>query len=221
MYVIRVKGKYARKKFIVPCFLNEWKGKAEIYPIHQALSSPTAPFELIEALLFAYPEGVQKKESSMNRNCLHIAIRAGISTEIVTYLVDKYPSLVLAHDSQGRLPLHYAISNFAPIEVVRKLISVYPKSIMAPDTRGWTSVHVAVSKCVDPVVVRLLVSICPEAVTVNTKAGSNLLKIIELCPTANSDIFIDIILDAEEDYFQAPIHTNFRQLSIKTSNFLV
>lgn len=217
MYVISVKGRRARKRIVVPCFLNEWKGKAEIYPLHQALSSPSVPLELVDALIFAYPGALRKKESVMRRNCLHIALRAGVSEEIITYLIEKYPFLLHQTDSQGRIPLHYGVSNFASSEVIRKLISVCPRSIIAPDTRGWTSLHVGVSKCSDPVVIRLLVSECPESLVATTFAGSDPRKIIELCPSVNSEIFKSILLDAEKDYFDNPIHVNMRQLSIKTS----
>ena len=216
-HVIRVKSKYARKSFVVPCFLNEWKGQAEIYPLHQALSSPTVPFDFVEALIFAYPEALLKRETGMKRNCLHIALRAGVSYEIVLYLIEKYPSLVCANDTQGRIPLHYAVSNFASVEVVRKLISVHPRSIVAPDNRGWTSLHVAVSKCTDPVIVRLLVSVCPEAVAAKTFAGSYASKIVELCPSNNSSTFREILREEENKYFSSPIHKNIRQRSIKTT----
>lgn len=216
-HLIRVKSKYARKSFVVPSFLHEWRGQAEIYPLHQALSSPTVPLDFIEALIFAYPEALLKKESVMKRNCLHIAFRAGASDEIVMYLIENYPSLVCANDTQGRIPLHYAVSNFASIEVIRMLISVHPRSIMAPDVRGWTPLHVAVSKCTDPVIIRLLVSVCPEAVAAKTYAGSNASKILELCPSKNSSTFSEILLEEENKYFSSPIHQNIRRRSIKTT----
>ncbi len=215
--VIRLKGRRAKKKFVVPCFLNEWKGKAEIYPLHQALSSPSVPFEVVEALIFAYPGALKKKESVMRRNCLHIALRSGVSDEIVNYLVEKYPFLVHESDTQGRIPLHYAVSNYASIDIIRKLIGVCPQSILAPDLRGWTSLHVGVSKCVDPMIIRLLISVCPASVGAKTFAGSNAMKIIELCPTANSEIFKGILLDGENDYFKEPIHMNIRQRSVRTT----
>lgn len=89
--LLNVRGRLAKKKFIVPSFLHEWKGKAEIYPIHQACASPTVPLEVLDALLFAFPQGIQKKESIMNRNCLHIAIRACATDYIVEYLIDRCP----------------------------------------------------------------------------------------------------------------------------------
>ena len=89
--LLSVRGRLAKKKFIVPSFLHEWKGKAEIYPIHQACASPNVPLEVLDALLFAYPQGIQRKESIMDRNCLHIAIRACATDYVIEYLIDRYP----------------------------------------------------------------------------------------------------------------------------------
>mmetsp|Transcript_7007 Transcript_7007/g.8728 ORF Transcript_7007/g.8728 Transcript_7007/m.8728 type:complete len:305 (+) Transcript_7007:152-1066(+) len=216
--VVKCKSRVAKKKFIVPCFLNEYRGKAEIYPIHQALSSPSVPLELIDALLFAYPKGIHKKDSAMRRNCLHIALRAAVRDEVLIYLIEKYPSLVCEQDSQGRVPLHYATSNFASFEVIKKMVNICPKAIAAPDEKGWTPLHVAVSKSSNPEVVELFLAECPEAIGLRTNAGSNPLKIVELCPSVNSEFFVTILSDKGSEFERQPSFTNFREPAQKSTS---
>lgn len=215
--VLRVKPCFAKKKVTVPSFLNEWKGTAAIYPIHQACASPTVPLSVLDALLFAYPKGLRKKESVMKRNCLHIALRAGASEDVISYLIERCPTLACEQDSQGRIPLHYACSNSSSIAIIRKLVNVCPRSICATDIRGWTSLHVAVSKVVDPEVPRFLVSVCPDAVAIQTRAGSTPVKILYWCPTKNSPIYLSILQEVERDYFNCPVLDNYYQKSIKTT----
>jgi len=215
--LVKCKGRIAKKKFIVPCFLNEWKGKAEIYPIHQALSSPSVPLELIDALLFAFPKGIHKRDSVMGRNCLHIALRAGVRDDVLIYLIEKYPSLVCQQDYKGRVPLHYGCSNFASLHIIRKMINICPKAAGAADEKGWTPLHVAVSKSSNPDIVDLIIAECPEAVGIKTRAGSNPIKIVELCPSNNSEVFLTILQDKVSEFERQPSFTNFREPAEKTT----
>ena len=213
--LIRGKGRLAQKKFKVPAFMHEWKGEAEIYPIHQACSSPTVPLELIDTLLFAYPDGINKTESNMKRNCLHIAVRAGVADEIIEYFLSEYPSLVYKSDEEGRIPLHYAISNGCSNEIVRKMVSICPRSICAPDVRGWTPMHVAVGRETDPDIIRFMVSACPEAVLLRTNAGSTLSKVMNLSPTSFSDLYSHIITEAQCEISNSASYKGYRRRTIK------
>lgn len=215
--VLKVKPVFAKKKVIVPSFLNEWKGQAIVYPIHLACASPTVPLIVLGALLNAYPKGLHKKESIMTRNCLHIALRAGASEKVISYLIERCPTLACERDSQGRIPLHYACSSSCSVATIRELVSICPRSICAPDSRGWTSLHVAVSKLVNPEIPRFLVSVCPEAVTLETKAGSTPGKILSCCPTKNSTIYLLILQEIERDFLSCPSFENFYRKSIKTT----
>jgi ankyrin repeat protein len=215
--LVKVRSRFARKKITVPSFLNEWKGKAEVYPIHQAASSTSVPVELIDVLLFAYPEAIHKKESVMNRNCLHIALRAGAPEEVINYFIERYPHLAVEQDDSSRIPLHYACSNFASIATIRKLINICPQSICAPDKKGWTPLHVAVSKCTDPQVTRLMVSVCPDAVVKMTSAGSTPMMVTNLCPNINTEIFRSILDEVECELSRTPSVENFRFRAVKTT----
>ncbi len=125
--------------------------------------------------------------------------------------------LAYDQDSQGRIPLHYACSNGVSISIIRKLINICPQSVSAPDRRGWTPLHVIVSRVSDPEIARYMVSICPEVVTARTTAGSTPIKIAQLCPNENSEIYHSIIRETEVEVFRSPSFNNYRRSSIKTT----
>lgn len=203
--LIRIRSNFAKKKSVVPCFLNEWKGMATIYPVHQACASPSVPVALIDSLLFAYPDAIKEKDSLMQRNCLHIALRSGASEVIAVYLLGRFPFLALEQDVHGRIPLHYACSNNCSMKLVRLLINACPQSVCAPDKRGWTPFHVVVSKQSSDIdIPRFMASVCPEVITMKTFAGSTPLNIIDQCPTYNSESYYGIIHDTECQLFQSP-----------------
>jgi len=89
-----VKGekKNAKGKF-------RWK----ILPVHSAIVLH-APVQMIEALVDAYPQGVQKGDDR-NMLPLHMAFRLGASPETAAVLVDSYPDALLIKDSKGQTPL--------------------------------------------------------------------------------------------------------------------
>ena len=76
---------------------------ANVLPIHEALVAG-APFNIIEALLHAYPDSVFCKESSYQRLPLHCACRKNAVSEVVDLLLRKYSDAALTPDSLGRLP---------------------------------------------------------------------------------------------------------------------
>jgi hypothetical protein len=79
---------------------------ANVLPIHEALVAG-APYNVIEALLAAYPDSVYCKESSYKRLPLHCACRKNAISEVVELLLKQYSDAALAPDSLGRLPCKY------------------------------------------------------------------------------------------------------------------
>jgi hypothetical protein len=79
---------------------------ANVLPIHEALVAG-APYEVIEALLFAYPDSVFSKESSYKRLPLHCACRKNAIIEVVELLMKHYGDAALTADNLGRLPSKY------------------------------------------------------------------------------------------------------------------
>jgi len=78
----------------------QWK----ILPIHSAIVLH-APVEVIEALIDAYPRGLEKGDDRKMLP-LHMAFRLGTSTEVVAVLMDSFPDALTKKDSKGHTPLH-------------------------------------------------------------------------------------------------------------------
>ena len=76
---------------------------SNVLPIHEALVG-CAPYRVIEALLYAYPDSVYCKESSYQRLPLHCACRKNAQIIVVELLLKHYADAALAPDSLGRLP---------------------------------------------------------------------------------------------------------------------
>lgn len=76
---------------------------SNVLPIHEALVAG-APYPIIEALIFAYPDGVYCKESSYQRFPLHCACRKNAQLDVVDLLLTRYADAALTADSLGRLP---------------------------------------------------------------------------------------------------------------------
>ena len=81
---------------------------ANVLPIHEALVAG-APFNIIQALLEAYPDCVFCKESSYQRLPLHCACRKNAVPEVVDLLLKKYADASLTPDSLGRLPRKFIL----------------------------------------------------------------------------------------------------------------
>ena len=76
---------------------------SNVLPIHEALVAG-APYNVIEALLSAYPDSVFCMESSYKRLPLHCACRKNANPEVVELLLNRYPDAALTADNLGRLP---------------------------------------------------------------------------------------------------------------------
>jgi len=160
---IRLNGRLAMKKIIAPRFMNR-VFDSEVLPIHYALSLPGVTVEFLEALIFAYPRGLEKKELSYNRTCFHIALRSLVPDEIITFLILRHPYGVSVQDTLGRLPLHYALSNMRSIEVIKQLLAADPKTLRAGDKEGWTPLHVALGNHTSYATIKMLISMSPDIV---------------------------------------------------------
>ena len=76
---------------------------ANVLPIHEALVAG-APYNVIEALLNAYPDSVYCMESSYKRLPLHCACRKNAIPAVVELLLTRYADAALTADNLGRLP---------------------------------------------------------------------------------------------------------------------
>ena len=146
---------------------------AEVLPIHEAVANATAPFEVIVALVAAYPDSVRVKESAYQRLPIHIACRKNANVRIVNLLMDHYPDGSLIPDSLGRLPLHYSLSNGAEEQIVSILVDKRPTSCRGSDRRGWYPLHVACSVGAPTIVVSKILKAYPEASIIMTNKGTS------------------------------------------------
>lgn len=200
-----------KKHYPLPAFVNEWKGVSDVYPIHHACSMMDTPLELIEVLLFAYPDCVEKTESALQRTCLHIAILKNLPDNIVSRLIDVYPDAVQQQDKFGRVPLHYACSNSRSSESLKQLIMPFPQCIQAPDWKMWTPFHVAVTKNTDPDIITFMLSLCPEAVASKNDKGKNALTLAsESYHTLNKDRIREIVRKKGVELDELPESQNLR-----------
>mmetsp|Transcript_11200 Transcript_11200/g.23736 ORF Transcript_11200/g.23736 Transcript_11200/m.23736 type:complete len:233 (+) Transcript_11200:334-1032(+) len=157
---------------------------ANVLPIHEALVAG-APFNIIQALLNAYPDCVFCKESSYQRLPLHCACRKNAVPEVVDLLLKRYADASLTPDSLGRLPLHYALSNGANPAIVDCILKHRPNSARGFDKRGWTPLHVACGVGANMYVIKSIVDCYPEAVLMRTNKGSTAKQCLSLTNAAN------------------------------------
>ncbi|KAG7365331.1 ankyrin repeat domain protein [Nitzschia inconspicua] len=159
---------------------------ASVLPIHEALVAG-APYPIIEALLFAYPDCVYCKESSYQRLPLHCACRKNAQIDVVDLLLTKYADAALTADSLGRLPLHYALSNGANSQVIELLLKYRPNSARGFDKRGWTPLHVACGVGASTPVIERILNCYKEAVLMRTNKGSTAKQCLNLTQAPNKD----------------------------------
>lgn len=74
-----------------------------VLPLHECLVA-NGPVELVQAIIYAYPKGVQQKESSYQRLPLHCACRKNANPKVIQLLLEADAEAALVADSLGRLP---------------------------------------------------------------------------------------------------------------------
>jgi len=207
-------GSYARKWNITQSFTGDLR-PTEILPIHQACAKNDVEVPFLESLIFAYPESVDKRESGARRSILHIALRARVSDEVISFLLEKNPDGVLIQDSLGRVPLHYAFSNHASKATIEKLIKTSPDTIRAADNMGWTPLHVACSLYHSAEIVEAMIQLCPEAVMMVTRKGTSTVTCSKTNPSRARDLIMAHLVNEEQKFLKMPAFQNFREAEIR------
>jgi len=139
-----------------------------LLPLHQACALAPPTTAVLEALLAAYPEAISQIESYFERTPLHLACVHGASTDILCYLISKYPKAASSTDKMGRTPLHYAICDHAPLEAILELLRVSPQSATVQDAKGWLPIHVACRYGATREGLEALIYAYPESLQVKT-----------------------------------------------------
>lgn len=208
--VIEENGNYVRRWTVAPS-LSGGVHASDILPIHQACKMDGVSIPFLEALLFAYPESIKKRETGFRRIPLHVAIRARAPDEVILFLLNKYPEGAAIQDVLGRVPLHYAISNHASLSIIETLIKTCRSCACAVDNLGWTPLHVAANTARSSKMVEALVASAVETVVSRTKKGNTPL----MCANMSGGPFrgpIVSILDVEEQKFEkTAFFQNFRE----------
>jgi ankyrin repeat protein len=208
--LIKIDPSVLRKRYAIPAFV-EGKDASDVHAIHHACSMADVPLALIQTILFACPESIQKTESALHRTCLHIAILKGLPDEIVSFLIKAYPEAIQAQDKIGRVPLHYACSNIRSYESMKDIILTFPQCIRAPDWKNWTPLHVASTKNTDPNIIELMTSLEPEAVIMVNNSGSNAFKLaLDSNQYVNRESILEILERKMNELDDKPESKNLR-----------
>lgn len=146
------------------------KDKLGRFPLHHALL--TAPSEsggaseraseVVSALVHANRSACASPVSETSRLPLHLAVANGHSAEVVSLLLDAFPSAVSALDSEGLAPVHL-FGKQSSVAVVEALLSACLTAASIETSKGSLPLHQAVSRCVPPAAIQALVRANPAA----------------------------------------------------------
>ena len=218
--LVQENGHLVRKWTVAPS-LSGGVHASDILPIHQACKMDGVSVPFLEALLFAYPESIKKRETGFRRIPLHVAIRARAPDEVILFLLNKYPEGAAIQDVLGRVPLHYAISNHASVSIIHTLIKTCRSTACAVDNLGWTPLHVAANTARSSEMVETLVATAVETVVSRTKKGNTPLMCANMSEGPFRDLIIAILNVEEQKFAKTAFFQNFREAesnakSIKT-----
>lgn len=206
------------KRWTVAPSLSGGVHASDILPIHQACKMDGVSTHFLEALLFAYPESIKKRESGFRRIPLHIAIRARLPDEVIMFLLEKFPAGAAVQDVLGRVPLHYAISNHASISVINLLIKACRSTVCAADNLGWTPLHVAANTARSTEMVEILIHSGVESVVARTRKGNTPLMCANMSEGPFRDLIIEILHDEEQKFENTAFFQNFREAERRAQN---
>ncbi|AVP87839.1 hypothetical protein phytr_9100 [Candidatus Phycorickettsia trachydisci] len=135
------------------------------------------------------------------KTILHIAVQKGY-LELVEYIVEKTPQLILKADKEGNYPLHYAAEN-GYAEITLAILQADRMAINLLNKKNHTPFKVAVDKK-DIDIVAIILRECgsifrvnPLDVAIENDDGQMITKIIEICPE---------LLDRKDQEGNAPLH---------------
>ncbi len=204
--LLGVQPELAQYKVKAHKFMGYYKD-SYVLPLHLALLEESIPFSMIVALLHAYPEGIQVRETSCQRNSLHIMFMTlGSSDSIVSYLIQLHPTLCLETDSLGRLPIHYAIYYNRSIPVLKELLHVCFNTVKATDHRGWSPLHIACQMDASYEIISQILSASPEMVFTRTLGG---LTPYDIAALHGREHIKTILANTEHDLNKLPLLLNY------------
>jgi ankyrin repeat protein len=129
--------------------------------LHFAIENK-APFEVVSALLQAFPDAAKEKDKG-SKLALHYAAIKQAPLEVVSALLQAFPAAVKEKDNNRDLPLHVAIENKAPLEVVSALLQAFPDAAKEKVYNHKLALHYAAEKKAPLEVVSALLQAFPAA----------------------------------------------------------
>ena len=113
-------------------------------PLHGACCSAEPSMEIIEYLVTKNTRSLTMKaaEAGNGRTPLHLVAAQAGRSQLVKFLVDKNPSMLLVPDNDGLLPVHVACA-LADLETVKLLLNVRPDAMRLKSTDNLTPFTVA------------------------------------------------------------------------------
>mmetsp|Transcript_23989 Transcript_23989/g.30595 ORF Transcript_23989/g.30595 Transcript_23989/m.30595 type:complete len:253 (+) Transcript_23989:57-815(+) len=180
---------------------------SHVLPLHQACALH-APRDTLDALILAYPQATQSRETSFRRLPIHISCQNGATSDVIELLLSYYPEGAHAQDTLGRYPIHYACSNGASLSVVDALLASHPRSAAHADIHGWLPIHVACHMGARTEVIQRLFNAYPNAVDKMTDRGSTPLKLTNKINCRNKEEIVKILDKTTIGQWKQPTTTN-------------
>mmetsp|Transcript_13880 Transcript_13880/g.17653 ORF Transcript_13880/g.17653 Transcript_13880/m.17653 type:complete len:328 (+) Transcript_13880:304-1287(+) len=159
--------------------------------LHMACQQ-NAPFEVVSALLKAWPDGA-KKIDPRGYTPLYAAIVFGAPIEVVSALIDAWPDGVKAKADASCTPLYIACTFDLPIEVVSALLNAWPDGAKEKNDNGDIPLQAALRPRPRLEIVSALLDAWPESVSEKNDAGNN--NLYGACLSEASYEVIALLLD--------------------------
>lgn len=80
--------------------------------LHCACTYPEIPLSTVVAILRTCPNALRETDHD-GRLPLHRATRNGVGSDVVRYLLERYPEAAVRRDNKGKTPLHLACKYFS------------------------------------------------------------------------------------------------------------
>jgi hypothetical protein len=140
-------------------------GPTVAHPLHHSLMC-NPPYQVVGALVKAYPAALVLCDSLHKRYPLHIACcESPNNFPVIETLLEAFPDIAMVRDKLGRLPLHYAIENKAASVTISLLLDYHPWSAAQPTEKGWYPLHMACALDLPYQIIQKLVQSWPPALS--------------------------------------------------------
>jgi ankyrin repeat protein len=146
-----------------PDLLNMDDGPDRPTALFSALRA-TAPLELVSTLLKL---GADLSATNRNRETpLHVAIRRGVTPEVILAILQADPSAALAEDAENCTPLHVFVSvrkYWNETDLMEQVIAAAPTAVSAIDGDQETPLTIAIRRGAPRAMISRLLKVVPRS----------------------------------------------------------